>query len=339
VPAHFALGRYPHTRLRRLRSHSWSRKLVAENIITPADLIWSVFVRDENTPAPISTMPGVSRFSIEELVDAAGKAVELGISLIALFPAIPHELKCEGAKECLNSEGLIPQTVAALKKHYPSLGVMTDVALDAYTSHGHDGLMKGEIIVNDETVELICQHALVHAEAGADIISPSDMMDGRVGEIRKALDSQGFHHVAIMSYAAKYASSFYGPFRDALGSKSSLGKGHKKTYQMDPSNVNEALREVALDIAEGADMVMVKPGLPYLDIIARVKDIFKVPTFAFQISGEYAMLKQAELAGWLNYPQALKETLIAFKRAGADGIITYAACEAADFIKRGIFEE
>ena len=339
MPSHLALGRYPQTRLRRLRSHAWSRKLVAENHITPADLVWSVFVREGNTPASISTMPGVSRLSIKELVDAAGKALELGVSLIALFPAISSSLKCEEAKECLNKEGLIPEAVRALKKHYPALGVMTDVALDAYTSHGHDGLVKDDIIINDETVELICQHALIHAQAGADIISPSDMMDGRVGEIRKTLDHHKFHHVAIMSYAAKYASNFYGPFREALGSKSNLGKANKKTYQMDPANVHEALREVALDIAEGADMVMIKPGLPYLDIIARVKDTFKVPTFAFQISGEYAMLKHAEQAGWLNYPQALKETLIAFKRAGADGIITYAACEAASFIKQGIFDE
>lgn len=328
------LGQFPTVRLRRTRRYEWSRNLVSETALSPKDLIWSVFVREESISPEITSMPRIKRYSVQELVEEARKAHDLGIGLLALFPVIENKRKSEDAKECLNDQGLIPTTVRALKQALPNLGIMTDVALDAYTSHGHDGLVTNGEILNDETVKLLAKHAIVHAKAGADVISPSDMMDGRVGVIRQALDSENFEHIQIMSYAAKYASVFYGPFRDALGSQSCLGKSHKKSYQLDPANANEALREVAQDIAEGADMVMVKPGLPYLDIVARVKDTFKVPTFAFQVSGEYAMLDLAAKAGWLDFNQGLMETLISFKRAGADGIITYGAVEAAQFIQK-----
>jgi porphobilinogen synthase len=329
------LGAYPRIRLRRNRRDDWSRRLVSEHVLTAADLIWPVFVHDEKAArTPIPSMPGVDRLSIPALVDAAGAAEALGIPLIALFPATPAERKTADGEEAVNPENLVCRSVRAVKQALPGLGVMCDVALDPYTTHGHDGVLRQGYVANDETVEILCRQALVQAEAGCDVIAPSDMMDGRIGAIRDALDAKGFERVRIMSYAAKYASAFYGPFRDAVGSKSSLGKADKRSYQMDPANGDEALREVALDLAEGADMVMVKPGLPYLDIIRRVKDRFGVPTFAYQVSGEYAMLVGAVERGWLD-PSVMLETLMGFKRAGADGILTYAAVEAAKQLKTG----
>ncbi|MBF0267198.1 MAG: porphobilinogen synthase [Alphaproteobacteria bacterium] len=322
-------GSFPSTRLRRLRKHPWSRQLVAENALSPADLIWPVFVIEgKDKREAISSMPGVERLSIDCLVKAAGEAKKLGIPAIAIFPKIDAKLKTPDGKEAWNGDNLVCRAVAAVKKKHPDLGVVCDVALDPFNSDGHDGIWQGGDVLNDATVELLCRQALVQAEAGCDVIAPSDMMDGRIKAIRSALDASGFENVLILSYAAKYASAFYGPFRDAVGSKNAL-KGDKKTYQMDPANSNEALREVALDLAEGADMVMVKPGLPYLDIIRRIKDEFQVPTMAYQVSGEYAMLKAAEKNGWLDGERAMAETLLCFKRAGADAILTYAAVDVA----------
>jgi porphobilinogen synthase len=328
------LGAYPRVRMRRNRRHDWSRRLVAENALTAADLIWPVFVIEGEGRAAIPSMPGVDRLSIPALVDAAGEAKGLGIPLVAVFPVTPVARKDAEGTEALNPDNLVCSAVRALKAAHPDLGVLCDVALDPFTSHGHDGVLREGDVANDETVELLCRQALVQAEAGCDVIAPSDMQDGRVGAIRDALDERGFTQVSIMSYAAKYASAFYGPFRDAIGSKSNLGKADKRTYQMDPANTDEALREVALDLAEGADMVMVKPGLPYLDIVRRVKDEFRVPTYAYQVSGEYAMLRGAVERGWLD-ESVILETLLGFKRAGADGVLTYAAVDAARRLKRG----
>jgi len=328
-------GVYPRIRLRRNRRDEWSRRLVAESRLDPADLIWPVFIHDDRAArTPIPSMPGVDRLSIPALIDAAGEAKSLGIPLIALFPATPSERKSAEGEEALNPENLICRATRAVKKAHPDLGVLCDVALDPFTTHGHDGVLRDGYVANDETVAILCRQALVQAEAGCDVIAPSDMMDGRVGAIRDALDEAGHERVRIMAYAAKYASAFYGPFRDALGSKSALGKADKRGYQMDPANGDEALREVALDLAEGADMVMVKPGLPYLDIVRRVKERFGVPTFAYQVSGEYSMLVGAIERGWLD-PSAMLEALIAFKRAGADGVLTYAAVEAARQLRKG----
>jgi porphobilinogen synthase len=329
------LASYPRLRLRRNRRDVWSRKLVAEHVLTAGDLIWPVFVHDEGRKAAIASMPGVFRLPIPALVDAAGEAASLGIPTVAIFPAVPAALKDEEGSEALNPGNLVCRAVAALKKALPDLGVLCDVALDPFTSHGHDGVIRKGYVANDETVALLRRQALIQAEAGCDIIAPSDMMDGRVGAVRDALDESGFDHVRIMSYAAKYASAFYGPFRDAIGSKTALGSADKRTYQMDPANGDEALREVALDLQEGADMVMVKPGLPYLDIVRRVKEAFRVPTYAYQVSGEYAMLHAAAQNGWLDGERAVMESLIAFKRAGADGILTYAAVDAARALKAG----
>jgi len=317
------LGAYPRIRMRRNRRDEWSRRLVAENVLTAADLIWPVFVHDERAArAPVPSMPGVDRLSIAALVDAAGEAQALGIPVIALFPATPAERKTPDGEEAVNPENLVCRAVRAVKKALPTLGVLCDVALDPFTTHGHDGLLRDGYVVNDETIEVLCRQALVQAEAGCDVA------------IRDALDAKGFERVRIMSYAAKYASAFYGPFRDAVGSRSSLGKADKRSYQMDPANSDEALREVALDLAEGADMVMVKPGLPYLDIVRRVKDRFGVPTYAYQVSGEYSMLMGAVERGWLD-PSVVLETLLGFKRAGADGILTYAAVDAAKRLRSG----
>jgi len=327
---------YPRTRMRRNRRQDWQRRLVAEHVLTAGDLIWPVFIHDERAArAPIPSMPGVDRLSIPALVDAAGEAAALGIPLIALFPATPPERKSARGEEALNPENLVCRAVRAVKKAHPGLGVMCDVALDPFTTHGHDGVLDADgDVANDETVAILCRQALVQAEAGCDVIAPSDMMDGRVGAIRDALDAKNFQRVQIMAYAAKYASAFYGPFRDAIGSKSNLGKADKRTYQMDPSNGDEALREVALDLAEGADMVMVKPGMPYLDIVRRVKERFGVPTYAYQVSGEYSMIAGAIERGWLD-PSASLEALLGFKRAGADGVLTYFAVDAAKALKKG----
>ena len=323
------IGHYPRTRLRRNRRHAWSRALVRETSLSPADLIWPAFVQEgKNKRSPIASMPGVARLTIDELVKEATKAARLGIPAVALFPVVPSALKTEDGDEAANPDNLVCRAVRALKKALPELGVVCDVALDPYTSHGQDGLVRDGYVVNDETLGVLTRQTLVQAEAGCDVIAPSEMMDGRIGALRDALDNAGFEAVRLMSYAAKYASGFYGPFRDALGSSSSLGKGDKRTYQMDPANTDEALREVGLDIAEGADMVMVKPGMPYLDIVRRVKETFAVPTFAYQVSGEYAMLAGAVKNGWLDR-RVVMEALLAFKRAGADGVLTYFALEAA----------
>jgi porphobilinogen synthase len=308
---------------------------VREHTLSTNDLIYPVFVHEgENLLHPIASMPGVARQSLDHLLRTAETCVELGVPVLALFPAIDASLKTPDGVEATNPDGLIPRVVQALKRRFPELGVMTDIALDPYTSHGQDGLIDdSSYILNDPTVEILTQQALVHAAAGVDIVAPSDMMDGRIGAIRTALEAAGHIHTKIMAYSAKYASSFYGPFRDAVGSAASLGKADKKTYQMDPGNSDEALREVALDLAEGADMVMVKPGMPYLDIVRRVKDEFGVPTFAYQVSGEYAMVKAAAANGWLNHDAVMLESLLAFKRAGADGILTYFALDAARLLK------
>ena len=324
-------GAFPSTRLRRNRRHGWSRKLVSENLLTPADLIWPVFVHDGvGKRESVPSMPGVDRLSVDLVVEVAGEAVELGIPTIALFPVTDPKLKNDDGDQATNPDNLVCQATRAVKKAYGDrLGVMCDAALDPYTSHGHDGLIRNDYVVNDETVEVLQRQSVVQAEAGCDIISPSDMMDGRIGAIRGALDGAGFERVQIMSYAAKYASAFFGPFRDAIGSTASLGGADKKTYQMDPGNTDEALREVALDLQEGADMVMVKPGMPYLDVVRRVKDTFGAPTFAYQVSGEYAMLAGAVERGWLERERVVLEALLGFKRAGADGVLTYFALEAA----------
>lgn len=327
------MGAFPATRLRRNRGDDFSRRLVSENVLSANDLIWPIFVLDgDNRRAAVSSMPGVDRLSIDLMIDAVGEAADLGIPAVAVFPNTDPSLKTTGAEESFNPENLVCRAVRALKEAHPDMGVVCDVALDPYNSDGHDGLVKNGIILNDETVDVLCQQSIVQAQAGCDIIAPSDMMDGRIGAIRKALDDKGFVSVRIMSYAAKYASAFYGPFRDAVGSGGAL-KGDKKTYQMDQANSDEALRETALDIAEGADMVIIKPGMPYLDIVSRVKETFGVPTFAYQVSGEYAMLKAAAENGWLDNDKVVLESLMAFKRAGADGVLTYMAPEAARLLK------
>ncbi|UDF35793.1 UNVERIFIED_ORG: porphobilinogen synthase [Shinella sp. XGS7] len=328
---------FPASRPRRLRRDAFSRALVREHALSASDLILPVFVHEGvDKIEPIASMPGVARLSLDRLLPVAEECVALGIPVLALFPAIDPALKTPEGLEATNPDGLIPRVVRALKQNFPQLGVLTDVALDPYTSHGQDGVLDEQAyILNDRTVEILTQQALVQAEAGVDIVAPSDMMDGRVGAIRQALEAQGHIHTRIMAYSAKYASAFYGPFRDAVGSKANLGKADKKTYQMDPGNSDEALREVALDLAEGADMVMVKPGMPYLDIVRRVKEEFRVPTFAYQVSGEYAMLKAAAANGWLEHDAVMMESLLAFKRAGADGVLSYFALEAARLLKRG----
>jgi porphobilinogen synthase len=329
-------GQFPHTRLRRLRRYGWSRRLTAESRLTIDDLIWPLFVHEGTRGREsVASMPGVERLSIDLLVEAVAGAVQLGIPAVAVFPVVDAAKKTADAEEAVNPENLICRAVRALKQaHGHAIGVICDVALDPYTSHGHDGLLRDGYVVNDETVEVLCRQAVAQAMAGCDVIAPSDMMDGRVGAIRRALDEAGFEPVSILAYAAKYASAFYGPFRDAVGSTANLGSGDKRTYQMAPANSDEAIREVALDIAEGADMVMVKPGMPYLDIVRRVKDTFAVPTFAYQVSGEYAMLSAAAQNGWLDRDKAVLESLLAFKRAGADGILTYFAPEAARLLAR-----
>jgi len=324
------------TRMRRMRRDDFSRRLMRENVLTANDLILPVFVLEgSGRTEVIASMPGVERQSIDVLLRTAERAVALGIPMLALFPVTPLEYKSLDAAEAWNPDGLAQRTVRELKKHFPQLGVMTDVALDPFTTHGQDGLIDDMgYVMNDETVEALVKQALSHAEAGADVVAPSDMMDGRIGLIREALESNGYVHTRIMAYAAKYASSFYGPFRDAVGSAGNLGKGNKFTYQMDPANSNEALREVALDLQEGADMVMVKPGLPYLDIVRRIKDEFRAPTYVYQVSGEYAMLKAAAQNGWLDWEACMLESLLSMKRAGADGVLTYAALEVAGWLRR-----
>ena len=324
-----AVGRYPQTRLRRNRRDPWSRRLVAETALAPDDLIWTVFVCEgERHSEPIASMPGIARFSADLLVERAREALDLGIPALAVFPQTPAAAKTADGGEALNPNNLVCRAVRAVKAAVPEIGVVCDVALDPYTSHGHDGLLRDGHVVNDETVEVLCRQALVQAEAGCDVIAPSDMMDGRVSAIRRALDGAGFERVRILSYAAKYASVYYGPFRDAIGSTGNLA-GDKRSYQMDPANGEEALREVAMDIEEGADMVMVKPGMPYLDIVYRVKAAFGLPTYVYQVSGEYAMLRAAGERGWLDGDAALMEALRGFKRAGADGVLTYAALDIA----------
>ena len=328
------LGAFPQVRMRRNRVGDWSRRLVAENRLSPSDFIWPVFVHEGDGLEPISSMPGVSRYGLDCVVDAVGAAGDLGIPLVALFPHVPEAQKSPGCEEAYNPENLVCRAVAKLKAALPEVGIMCDVALDPFNSLGHDGIVEDGLILNDESVEILVRQALAQAEAGCDLIAPSDMMDGRIGAIRSALDRAGFQDRLILAYSAKYASAFYGPFREAIGSGGAL-IGDKKTYQMDPANGDEALRETALDLAEGADMVMVKPGLPYLDIVRRVKDAFGVPTMAYQVSGEYAMMKAAAANGWLDNDKVILEALMAFKRAGADGILTYTAVEAAELLKRG----
>jgi len=326
---------YPHSRPRRLRRDAFSRNLVREHSLSSLDLIYPVFVLDgQNRREAVGSMPGVERLSLDLLMPVAEDCVKLGIPALALFPVIDQSLKTPDGREATNPDGLVPRVVRALKQAFPELGVMTDVALDPYTSHGQDGVLdEHNYLLNDPTVEILVQQALTQAAAGVDMVAPSDMMDGRIGAIRQGLEAAGLVNTRIMAYSAKYASAFYGPFRDAVGSAANLGKADKKVYQMDPGNSNEALREVALDIAEGADMVMVKPGMPYLDIVRRVKDEFGVPTFAYQVSGEYAMLKAAAQNGWLDHDAVMMESLLAFKRAGADGILTYFARDAARLLK------
>ena len=321
-------------RMRRNRRADWSRRMVAENVLTTDDLIWPIFLVDGDKPQDVPSMPGVQRLTIYEAVEAAKRAVELGIPAIALFPYTDPRLRDDTGSEALNPKNLVNTATRAIHQDVPGLGVIVDVALDPYTSHGHDGILSGDEIVNDASVRQLVLQALIQAEAGADIVAPSDMMDGRVGAIRRALDASGFGHVQIMAYSAKYASAFYGPFRDAVGSAKTL-TGDKRTYQMDFANSDEALREVELDIAEGADMVMVKPGLPYLDILWRVKEAFAMPTFVYQVSGEYAMIRGAADRGWIDGYKAMMESLMAFKRAGADGILTYFAPFVAEMLKKG----
>ncbi len=334
-PKEAPLGAYPRVRMRRNRQQDWSRRLVAENILTPADLIWPVFLCEgTGQTEPVASMPGVVRYPVDRIAEAVAEAKALGIPAVALFPYTDPVRRTAEAEEACNPENLVCRAIRAVKAAHPDLGVICDVALDPYTSHGHDGLLRDDRILNDETVEVLVRQALVQAEAGCDVIAPSDMMDGRVGAVRTALDGAGYQDVQILAYAAKYASAFYGPFRDAVGSAKTL-QGDKRTYQMDPANGDEALREVALDIAEGADMVMVKPGLPYLDVLCRVKEAFHLPTFAYQVSGEYSMLHAAAGNGWLALDQVMLESLIAFKRAGADGILSYFAVAAAKRLAAG----
>ncbi|MHA1536946.1 MAG: porphobilinogen synthase [Alphaproteobacteria bacterium] len=330
-----ALAAFPRVRMRRNRRDAWSRALTAENTLSAADLIWPIFVIEgDGKRMPIESMPGVARHPIKTLADAVGEAKDLGIPAVALFPTTPPERKDEDGSEATRPDNLVCRAIAAIKQAHPDIGVICDVALDPYTSHGQDGVIRGGYVANDETLPILAEQSLVQARAGCDIIAPSDMMDGRVGVIRDALDKDGFEHVRILAYAAKYASAFYGPFRDAVGSSSNL-KGDKRTYQMDPANGDEAIREVALDIEEGADMVMVKPGMPYLDIVRRVKETFGVPTYAYQVSGEYAMLQAAARNGWLDGDRVMMESLMAFKRASANGVLTYFAIEAAKRLKAG----
>jgi porphobilinogen synthase len=328
------MSTYPALRMRRLRRHDWTRRLVAETTLSPADFIWPVFVIEgENKREAVASMPGVERLSVDLAVKAAQDAAALGIPVIAMFPQTPAALKTEDGREAINAGNLVCRAVRAIKAAVPEIGVLCDVALDPYTTHGHDGVLRDGDVHNDATVELLVQQSLVQVAAGCDIIAPSDMMDGRIGAIRAGLEKAGHHNALLMAYAAKYASAFYGPFRDAVGSAKSL-IGDKRSYQMDPANGDEAMREVALDLAEGADMVMVKPGMPYLDLVRRVKERFGVPTFAYQVSGEYAMLSAAFEKGWLERDRAILETLTGFKRAGASGILTYFAVEAAKLLQK-----
>ncbi len=332
-----AAGQYPATRLRRNRRSDFSRRLVRENHLRVDDLIYPCFVHEAAgaaAPIPVPSMPGVHRHTIDQLLTVAENCVRLGIPVMAIFPVIDAGLKTPDGRIATDPDGLVPRTVRAIKERFPELGLLTDVALDPFTSHGQDGLIDADgYVLNDETVEILCQQALVQAQAGVDILAPSDMMDGRIGAIRRTLESAGLIHTQIMSYAAKYASGYYGPFRDAVGSAANLGKSSKKTYQMEPANSDEALREVAMDLAEGADMVMIKPGMPYLDIVRRVKDQFQVPTFVYQVSGEYAMLKAAAANGWLDERTVVTEALLGMKRAGADGILTYFAVDVAGWLR------
>lgn len=329
------IPKFPASRPRRMRRDDFSRRLMRENVLTTDDLIYPVFVLEgENRVEDVASMPGVQRQTIDKLLETAAECVRLGIPAIALFPVVSQQYKTADAKEAFNPEGLVPRTVRALKQAYPELGIITDVALDPYTTHGQDGLVdETGYVINDQTVEVLVQQALCHAQAGADVVAPSDMMDGRIGAIRLALEAAGHIHTRILAYSAKYASAFYGPFRDAVGSSANLGKSNKYNYQMDPANSDEALLEVGLDLEQGADMVMVKPGLPYLDIVRRVKDRYGVPTYAYQVSGEYAMLKAAIQNGWLDEKACVAEALLAFKRAGADGILSYFALDMARWLK------
>jgi porphobilinogen synthase len=331
-------GQYPATRMRRMRRDPFSRAMMRENTLTAADLIYPVFILDgENQRQQVASMPGVERVSVDLLMGVAEECVALGIPVLALFPVIDASLKTYDGVEATNPDGLVPRAVRRLKQQFPQLGILTDVALDPFTTHGQDGLPdENGYIVNEKTIDMLVKQALAQAEAGVDIVAPSDMMDGRMGVIRNALEERGFIHTRLMAYSAKYASAFYGPFRDAVGSAANLGKADKNTYQMDPANIDEALREVALDLAEGADMVMVKPGMPYLDVVRRVKDEFRVPTFAYQVSGEYAMLKAAAQNGWLDHDKVMMESMMAFKRAGADGVLTYFALDVARKLKAGV---
>ena len=326
---------FPASRMRRMRRDDFSRRLMREHSLTSDDLIYPVFVLEgQGRCEAVASMPGVERLSVDRLLPVAEECLTLGIPALALFPVVDAARKSLGAEEAFNPEGLVPHAVAALKQRFPELGIITDVALDPYTSHGQDGLVDATgYVMNDETVSALVKQAVTHAQAGADVVAPSDMMDGRVGALRAALENAGHIHTRILAYAAKYASSFYGPFRDAVGSAANLGAGNKYTYQMDPANSDEALWEVGMDLREGADMVMVKPGMPYLDVIRRVKDAYGAPTYAYQVSGEYAMLKAAALNGWLNEQACVMEALLAFKRAGADGVLTYFARDAARWLK------
>ncbi|ADJ61677.1 porphobilinogen synthase [Herbaspirillum seropedicae] len=328
---------YPALRMRRMRRDAFSRALMAENVITSADLIYPVFVQEgQNLRTPVASLPGVERLSLDTLLPVAEECVKLGVPVLALFPVIDPALKTPDGIEATNPDGLVPRVVRALKDRFPELGVLCDVALDPYTSHGQDGVLdETGYILNDETLALLVKQAQTQADAGVDVVAPSDMMDGRIAAIRAMLEAQDHIYTRIMAYSAKYASAFYGPFRDAVGSAANLGKGSKATYQMDPANSDEALREVALDLQEGADMVMVKPGMPYLDIVRRVKDEFRVPTFAYQVSGEYAMIKAAAQNGWLDHDKTMMEAMMAFKRAGADGVLTYFALDIARKLKQG----
>jgi len=328
---------YPALRMRRMRRDAFSRALMAENVITSADLIYPVFVQEgQNLRTPVASLPGVERLSLDTLLPVAEECVKLGVPVLALFPVIDPALKTPDGIEATNPDGLVPRVVRALKDRFPELGVLCDVALDPYTSHGQDGVLdETGYILNDETIALLVKQAQTQADAGVDVVAPSDMMDGRIAAIRAMLEAQGHIYTRIMAYSAKYASAFYGPFRDAVGSAANLGKGSKATYQMDPANSDEALREVALDLQEGADMVMVKPGMPFLDIVRRVKDEFRVPTFAYQVSGEYAMIKAAAQNGWLDHDKTMMEAMMAFKRAGADGVLTYFALDIARKLKQG----
>jgi len=331
-----SLSRFPQKRMRRMRRNGFSRRLMRESQLSANDFIYPIFVLEgENRKEEVDSMPGIYRQSVDVLMEQAEKCMQLGIPALAIFPVVDDKLKNLTADEAFNPDGLVPKVVRKLKESFPELGVVTDVALDPYTSHGQDGLIDQRgYVMNDETVDVLRKQALVHAQAGADVVAPSDMMDGRIGAIRKILDDHKFIHTRILAYSAKYASSFYGPFRDAVGSSANLGAGNKYTYQMDPANSDEALWEVGLDLDEGADMVMIKPGMPYLDIVRRVKDEFRAPTFVYQVSGEYAMLKAAALNGWLNEEVCVLESLLSFKRAGADGILTYYAIEAATWLNK-----